>query len=102
MRAATGWDMDEAEFQKVGRRIQILSHAFNARHGVPPEQVSLPARERGEPPLPAGPCAGHTLDTEAMAQGYYATLGVDRHTGLPLPYVARDLDLSTLLASEPS
>jgi len=102
LRAATGWDMDEIEFQQVGRRIQILRHAFNARHGVRPEHVSLPGRERGEPPLPTGPLAGHTLDTDAMEEGYYSTLGVDRHTGLPLPDVARGLGLTTLLEPDPS
>ncbi len=95
LNAATGWEVDEAEFYRIGKRIQVMRHAFNAREGLP-AQFPLPARERGEPPQSAGPVAGVTLDTEAMAAGYFAALGIDPITGLPLPDTARELALEEM------
>ncbi len=90
--AATGWDMDEAELFRAGKRIQVLRHAFNARHGLP-ARFALPRRERGEPPQEAGPLRGQQLDMEAMAASYFAFLGLDARSGLPLPATARELGL---------
>jgi aldehyde:ferredoxin oxidoreductase len=97
LRAATGWDVDEAELFRTGQRIQVLRHAFNAREGIAPAQVTLPARERGEPPQDVGPLAGVTLDMDAVAQGYCQALGIDQATGWPLAETARALDLEALL-----
>jgi len=97
LRAATGWDVDEEELLRTGRRIQALRHAFNAREGIIPNQVALPARERGEPPLELGPLAGVTLDTEAMTKSYFETMGIDPATGWPLPETAKALGLKTIL-----
>jgi aldehyde:ferredoxin oxidoreductase len=96
LRAATGWDVDDSEFLLIGKRIQALRHAFNARHGVRAEQVTLPGRERGDPPLDAGPLAGITLDSKAMARSYYEAMGIDPLTGWPLPDTASDLRLESL------
>jgi len=93
LRAATGWDVDDRELLTTGRRIQALRHAFNAREGIVPPQVTLPGRERGEPPLEAGPLAGVRLDTDAMSRGYFAALGVDEETGWPLAETSEALDL---------
>ena len=95
LNAATGWSVDESEFLRIGRRIQVLRHAFNAREGLPP-RFDLPARERGEPPQEAGPVAGETLDMEAMAAGYFAALGLDE-IGRPLPETAAELELVKLV-----
>ncbi len=92
LNTATGWGMDEAELFRVGKRIQVLRHAFNARHGLP-SQFPLPGRERGEPPQEAGPQRGLRLDLESMAQTYFSFLGLDPHSGLPLPETARELGL---------
>ena len=97
LRAATGWDVDEAELVRIGRRIQALRHTFNARQGITPDQITLPARERGEPPLQAGPLAGVMLDMETMAKGYFEAMGIDPATGWPLPETARALELETIL-----
>jgi aldehyde:ferredoxin oxidoreductase len=96
LNAATGWDVDDAGFLRIGKRIQALRHAFNARHGVTPDQVTLPGRERGDPPLDVGPLSGITLDVEAMIRSYFATMGIDPETGWPLPETARDLGWETL------
>jgi len=94
--AATGWDVDEAEFSIIGRRIQALRHAFNAREGITPERVALPGRERGEPPLSDGPLSGITLNTEAMATSYFETMGIDMETGWPRKETAEELGLDSL------
>lgn len=93
LRAATGWEMDEADFFRTGWRIQALRHAFNARHGVTPGQVALPARERGDPPWETGPLAGVTLDVEAMSRSYFETMGLEPATGWPLPETVAELGL---------
>jgi aldehyde:ferredoxin oxidoreductase len=92
LNAATGWGVDEAEFFRIGRRIQVLRHVFNARHGLP-AQFTLPARERGDPPQPIGPVANRTLDMEAMAKAYFEFLGIDPQTGLPWPETVQELGL---------
>jgi aldehyde:ferredoxin oxidoreductase len=94
LRAATGWDVDDRELLTTGRRIQALRHAFNAREGISPQQVTLPGRERGEPPLATGPLAGVRLDTDAMRQAYSVAMGVDGMTGWPLADTAAGLDLN--------
>lgn len=90
--AATGWGMDEAEFYRAGRRIQVLRHAFNAARGLPPSRP-LPARETGEPPQAVGPLRDRMLDMPAMARGYFSVLGIDPRSGLALPETAAELDL---------
>jgi len=96
LNAAADWGVDEAEFYRIGRRIQVMRHAFNAKHGLP-AQFPLPGRERGDPPQTLGPVANRTLDMEAMAAGYFAALGLDPLTGLPLPATAKELGLETIL-----
>ncbi len=92
LNAATGWSVDEAEFFRIGWRIQVLRHAFNAREGLPP-RFPLPARELGIPPQEEGPVAGITLDIETMASSYFQSLGLDPETGLPLPKTVAELGL---------
>ena len=96
LNAATGWGVDQAEFFQIGKRIQVLRHAFNAKHGLPP-QFALPARERGDPPQSAGPVANRTLDMQTMAKTYFEFLGIDSHTGLPRPETLQELDLDSVM-----
>ena len=92
LNAATGWGVDKAEFFRIGKQIQVLRHAFNARNGLPP-QFALPARERGDPPQSGGPVGNRTLEMEAMAKSYFEYLGIDPRTGFPLPETAQELGL---------
>jgi aldehyde:ferredoxin oxidoreductase len=92
LNAATGWDFDEEEFLHVGRRIQVMRHVFNARRGLP-AVLPLPGREMGDPPQKSGPVANSTLDMEAMAAGYFSTLGLDAKTGMPLQKTIEELGL---------
>ncbi|MGA2502990.1 MAG: aldehyde ferredoxin oxidoreductase family protein [Anaerolineales bacterium] len=92
LNAATGWGVDKAEFFRIGKQIQVLRHAFNARNGLP-SQFALPARERGDPPQSGGPVGNRTLEMEAMAKSYFEYLGIDPRTGFPLPETAQELGL---------
>lgn len=92
LNAATGWGWDEAAFFRAGKRIQVLRHAFNARHGLP-AHFPLPARERGDPPQPVGPVSNRTLDMETMVAGYFDFMGIDLDSGWPLPETAQTLGL---------
>ena len=92
LNAATGWGVSKAEFFRIGKRIQVLRHAFNAKHGLPP-QFPLPKRELGDPPQSLGPVKNRTLDMQAMARHYFEFMGIDPHTGLPLPETQQELDL---------
>ena len=95
IRAITGnQPRGEAGFGQAEYRlgIQVLRHAFNARHGLF-VQFPLPRRERGDPPQKIGLVANRTLDMETMAAGYFAFIGVDPESGLPLPDTIRDLEL---------
>jgi aldehyde:ferredoxin oxidoreductase len=95
LNAATGWEVDKLGFFQIGKRIQVLRHAFNAKHGLPPQFV-LPARERGDPPHTIGPVANRTLDMEAMGKAYFSSLGIDSKTGLPFPNTINKLYLVIL------
>ncbi|MCX6024812.1 MAG: aldehyde ferredoxin oxidoreductase family protein [Chloroflexi bacterium] len=97
LNAATGWGVSEAEFFRTGKRIQVLRHAFNAKHGQPP-MAPLPRRELGDPPQAIGPLRGRTLDIEAMAGSYFEFLGLDPRSGRPLPETARELGLDASMA----
>jgi aldehyde:ferredoxin oxidoreductase len=95
LNAATGWEMDKFGFFQIGKQIQVLRHAFNAKHGLPP-QFTLPARERGDPPQSTGPVANRTLDMEAMAKAYFDTLGINSKTGLPVSQSADEVGVELL------
>ena len=92
LNAGTGWDMNEAEFYRLGKRIQVMRHMFNAKHGLP-AQFPLPKREIGDPPQAIGPVKNRTLDMEAMAASYFDFLGLDPHSGRPLPGTVQELGL---------
>jgi aldehyde:ferredoxin oxidoreductase len=98
LNAATGWNMEKMEFYRTGKRIQLMRHAFNARHGLP-AQFPLPKRELGDPPQTAGPVANRTLDMEVMAKYYFGFLGINPQTGFPLPETIDEmqLDLSVIM-----
>lgn len=92
LNAATGWEVNEEEFLRIGRRIQVMRHVFNARRGLP-AVLTLPGREVGHPPQKSGPVANRTLDMQAMAAGYFSTLGLDFNTGMPLQKTIEELGL---------
>lgn len=77
LNAVTGWGLSLEELLRIGHRVQVLRQAFNLREGIRPDDVSLPGRALGQPPLEKGPLRGVTVDMEAMKQDYFHRMGYD-------------------------
>ena len=99
--AAWGREVSMQDLMKIGERISHIRQAFNAREGIDPLSRKMSSgRPTGDPPLPAGPTAGVTVNAEAMRVRYFEGMGWDLKTGRPgrerlvalgLDDVARDL-----------
>jgi aldehyde:ferredoxin oxidoreductase len=94
--AATGWDLDVAEFRQAGERIFNLARAFNVREGLRRKDDTLPKRLL-EDPLPDGPAAGLTVDLDPLLDAYYEFRGWDRQTGIPTREKLRELELDFVI-----
>ncbi len=91
LRPVTGWDMEWEEGLAAGRRILTRRQLFNVREGLGPRDFKLPTRF--DQPVSAGPTAGNQVPLEEMRADYFAALGWDRETGVPLPETLADLGL---------
>jgi aldehyde:ferredoxin oxidoreductase len=95
LNAATGWNIDETEFYKIGERIANVEHAFNIREGFRREDWEyLPPRMYE--PLPTGPNQGDVITPEmvkAYFDGLYNLRGWDVATGVPTRAKLESLDL---------
>jgi aldehyde:ferredoxin oxidoreductase len=92
--AATGWDLDLAELERIGERICNLERAFNVREGVSRKDDTLPWRVQHEP-IPDGPSKGTFCPPEElnrMLDEYYELRGWSKD-GIPTPERLRALDL---------
>ena len=76
--AATGFDMDHSEFDLAGRRVAVLTRAFNNREGLDRRHDTLPARvtTQGKQPV-----TGAELD--AMLDEFYASAGFTKEGLVP-------------------
>ncbi len=93
--SVTGWDFGWEEALKAGHRVLTLRQAFNAREGLTPDQIDLPARIKEEP-LKAAPEPLPKVDFQALKEGYFAAMGWDIKSGMPSREVLRDLGLAEL------
>jgi len=91
----TGWDFPWDEALKAGRRVLTLRQAFNAREGLTPDQINLPARLEEEL-LPSGASPPPRIDFRALRESYFAAMGWDIKTGKPSPETLADLGLAGL------
>lgn len=85
LRAATGWELDLAEVQRIGERATNLARLFNAREGFTRQDDTLP--ERVFQPLENGALAGTGLSKDAFEDtlsAVYRLKGWDPETGQPL------------------
>ena len=73
---ATGLNIDEEEFMKIGDRIYTLERAFNAKEGFGRKDDTLPARFLEEP-MPKGPAKGKVVPLDEMLDEYYELRGLD-------------------------
>lgn len=95
LNSATGWELSEQDFYETGWRIQVMRHAFNARHGLP-AQFALPQRELADESNDGSPTGGVILDMFAMTEAYFSFLGIDCTTGLPSPSTCQKLGTEVL------
>ncbi|HSB69384.1 MAG TPA: aldehyde ferredoxin oxidoreductase family protein [Candidatus Methylomirabilis sp.] len=96
--AATGWDLDLPELERIGERICNLERVLNVRQGISRKDDTLPWRVQHEP-IPDGPskgmrCAPEELDR--MLDEYYSLRGWTPD-GLPTPERLRALGLDFAL-----
>ncbi len=92
--AATGWDLDLPELERIGERICTLERAFNVREGVSRKDDTLPWRVQHEP-IPDGPSKGTFCPPEQldrMLDEYYELRGWSKD-GIPTPERLRALGL---------
>jgi aldehyde:ferredoxin oxidoreductase len=92
--AVTGWDTGVMEQMKVAERILTLSRMFNIREGFTAADDNLPPRFYQ--PKTDGVLADKPLDPKKMEKAkryYYALMGWDRDTGVPLPEKLEELNI---------
>lgn len=94
--AATGWNLTEDEYFKIGERILNLRKAFNLREGIKPVDYTLHERAIGKKPLKKGPLKGITLDMDVLRNEFYNTVGWNMETGGPTKEKLKDLEIDTL------
>lgn len=99
LNAATGWSFSDKEYLDIGERIQTLRHSFNIREGIKPENIKLPLRVEGKPPLKEGPLTNITLDLEHMKQEYYKYFNWDINTGIPTLEKLEQLNLQEVIST---
>lgn len=90
--AATSLSLNEATARKITRRLINLRRAFNVRHGLIPEDDTLPPRYTQESP-PDGGSKGSIVPIKPMVYDYYKLMGWDLKTGKPYRNTLVALDL---------
>ncbi|MCA9976540.1 MAG: hypothetical protein KC413_12345, partial [Anaerolineales bacterium] len=102
--AATGWDVDVAEIQRIGQRRVNLMRAFNAREGLTRADDTLP-QKLFKQALTGGRSDGIVLSEAELSAGldmYFGQAGWDVSKGTPtrdtltalgLAWVADELNL---------
>lgn len=99
LRAATGWDVTDADVLACGERIQNLRAAFNRREGVVPADFAPHPRMLGEGDgnLTAGPLKGVRVPLRVLRDDYFAAMHWDPTTGHVSKARATELGMSELL-----
>jgi aldehyde:ferredoxin oxidoreductase len=83
MEAATGWTFGKEERLAAVMRALHMRQAFSLREGLSLKDAVLPNRATGRPPLAAGPTAGVTVESQALADNFCEAVGWDKITGQP-------------------
>lgn len=81
--AATGWGFDDAAAVRTGTRILNMRHVFNIREGIKAQDLPLPKRCVGEPPLTDGPLKGATINHAVLAEQFFEAVDWDKGSLLP-------------------
>jgi aldehyde:ferredoxin oxidoreductase len=83
--AVTGWDFQQEDVLKTGKRIMNMRYAFNLREGqrLTDDANQLPRRCIGEPPQKEGPVKGITVDIKKLGDDFCQSIGWDEETRIP-------------------
>jgi aldehyde:ferredoxin oxidoreductase len=90
--AVTGWNTGIIEMLTIAERALTLARLFNTREGLTADDDRLP--QRYYQPKTDGPLSDKSLNEEKMERAkryYYALMGWDRDTGIPLPEKLEEL-----------
>jgi len=90
--AATGLEIDAGRASTLSRRLINLRRAFNIRHGLKPEDDTLPYRYVSDPPREGG-AKGSVVPIKPMVYDYYKLMGWDLRTGKPYRRTLEELGL---------
>jgi aldehyde:ferredoxin oxidoreductase len=90
--AAVGLNLDEAKARKAALRFINLRRGFNIKHGLVPEDDTLPQRYTSQP-LSDGGAKGSIVPIAPMVHDYYRVMGWDVKTGKPFRKTLSDLGL---------
>ncbi|MCL1905937.1 MAG: aldehyde ferredoxin oxidoreductase family protein [Clostridiales bacterium] len=94
--AVTGEEFDLEEILRIGNRISMIRHAFNAREGSNFSERPVPERLLGG--LTAGPLAGLKIDKEQLIKAYLEASGLDPVTCKPKKESLLDAGLDDVAA----
>ena len=83
LNAVTGSSYSLDDVLKAGERIGNIRHAFNIREGIDINDIKIPQRILGRPPLSQGPTAGRAVDIDTLRQEYFQAMDWDITTGKP-------------------
>lgn len=103
VRAATGWDVTVFELLKVGERANTLARLYNMREGLTAADDRLP--ERVYQPTRDGALRDVVINKDDVQEAihlYYAMMGWDRESGLPLEGKLHELGLTWALDHLPA
>ena len=93
--AATGWDVSAYEYCKLGERALTLARIFNIREGFGTDDDRLALRSYG--PTTSGALVEGGIDPGELDQAvhtYYAMMGWNRETGVPIREKLWELDVA--------
>ena len=90
--AATGVTFSLEDSQEIALRLINLRRGFNIRHGLVPEDDTLPYRYLHDP-VPDGGAKGSTVPIKPMVHDYYNIMGWDEETGKPYKRTLVELGL---------
>lgn len=94
LRTATGLNLSDEDYLKIGERVWNLERLFNLKAGLGKEDDTLPERLLKEP-MKGGPHEGRVVRLDIMLPEYYRLRGWDE-SGVPTPEKMADLGLANL------
>jgi aldehyde:ferredoxin oxidoreductase len=79
----TGSNYSVEDVLRIGERIANLRQAFNILEGISANDIRIPNRILGRPPLTGGPTAGKEVNVETLQRDFFAAMDWNPETGKP-------------------